>query len=68
MHAVAGIVGKTPDHKTAILGRGLAASAGAASGTLVFTCESAASAASRGEKVILCRPETSADDIMGMQV
>ncbi|MDD4773770.1 MAG: pyruvate, phosphate dikinase, partial [Eubacteriales bacterium] len=44
----------------------LAASPGAASGKVVFTAEDAAEWAKRGEKVILVRLETSAEDIEGM--
>ena len=45
---------------------GLPASPGAASGTVVFTAEAAVEAASQGERVILVRPETSADDFPGI--
>ncbi len=50
-----------------ILGTGLAASSGAACGTIVFTNEDAVRLAKEGQKVILCRRETSADDIAGLQ-
>lgn len=53
--------------QTLKIGHGLAASAGAAVGTLVFTCADAKEASLRGERVILCREETSADDIIGME-
>lgn len=50
-----------------LLGRGLAASAGAAVGRVVKTSEEAVEAAARGEKVVLVRPDTSPDDLPGMQ-
>lgn len=51
-----------------LLTRGLNASPGGASGRIVFTAEDAESWASRGEKVVLCRLETSPEDIGGMAV
>eukprot|EP00600_Ochromonadales_sp_CCMP1393_P008438 CAMPEP_0174954150 /NCGR_PEP_ID=MMETSP0004_2-20121128/265_1 /TAXON_ID=420556 /ORGANISM="Ochromonas sp., Strain CCMP1393" /LENGTH=988 /DNA_ID=CAMNT_0016201933 /DNA_START=1859 /DNA_END=4825 /DNA_ORIENTATION=- len=50
-----------------ILGKGLAASAGAATGKVVFSCEEAEACQRRGEDCILVRFETSADDIGGLQ-
>ena len=53
--------------KTAILlTKGLPASPGAATGTVVFSAEAAEAAAKAGEKVILVRIETSPEDIGGM--
>ena len=49
-----------------IIGKGLPASPGAASGKVVFTAEEAERLASRREKVILVRIETSPEDIHGM--
>ncbi|MBW1713831.1 MAG: pyruvate, phosphate dikinase, partial [Deltaproteobacteria bacterium] len=49
-----------------VLAKGLAASPGAAVGRVVFSAEEAEEWASRGEKVILVRIETSPDDIRGM--
>jgi len=49
-----------------LLGRGLAAGPGAATGRIVFHAEDAVAWNSRGERVILCRIETSPDDIRGM--
>ncbi|MGB0718873.1 MAG: pyruvate, phosphate dikinase [Bdellovibrionales bacterium] len=49
-----------------VLTRGLPASPGAASGTVVFTSEEAEAKANAGEAVILCRQETSPEDITGM--
>ena len=49
------------------LAKALAASPGAASGKIVFTAEDAKEWASRGEKVVLVRLETSPEDIEGMK-
>ncbi|QGG95626.1 pyruvate, phosphate dikinase [Actinomarinicola tropica] len=51
-----------------ILATGLGASPGAAVGQVYFTADDAVAAHQRGEKVLLVRPETSPDDIHGMQV
>ena len=48
-------------------GKGLGASPGAATGKVVFTAEDAENWASRGEKVVLVRLETSPEDITGMK-
>jgi pyruvate,orthophosphate dikinase len=48
------------------IGQALPASPGAACGKVVFSAEDAAQWASRGEKVILVRLETSPEDIEGM--
>ena len=50
-----------------VVGSALAASPGAASGKIVFTAEDAKEWASRGEKVVLVRLETSPEDIEGMK-
>ena len=49
------------------IGKALAASPGAACGKVVFTAEDAKEWASRGDKVILVRLETSPEDIEGMK-
>ena len=49
-----------------VLSKGLPASPGAATGTVVFSAEAAESAAAEGQKVILVRIETSPEDIGGM--
>ena len=54
--------------KADVIGKGLAASPGAACGKVVFTAEDAKEWHDRGEKVILVRLETSPEDIEGMQV
>jgi len=48
------------------IGKGLPASPGAASGTVVFSADAAEKAAADGAKVILVRVETSPEDIGGM--
>ncbi|MBF0561445.1 MAG: pyruvate, phosphate dikinase, partial [Alphaproteobacteria bacterium] len=57
-----------PKAKKNLLGRGLPASPGAASGKAVFSADDAESWARLGEKVILVRVETSPEDIGGMHV
>lgn len=49
-----------------VIGSGLPASPGAATGAIVFTAEEAVEAESEGRKVILVRVETSPEDIHGM--
>ena len=49
-----------------VVGKGLAASPGAACGRIVFTAEDAIEWAEKGEKVVLVRLETSPEDIEGM--
>ncbi|MEK9672777.1 MAG: pyruvate, phosphate dikinase [Rhodospirillaceae bacterium] len=51
-----------------LIGRGLPASPGAATGKIVFSAEDAEVWVEKGEKVILCRTETSPEDIAGMHV
>ena len=51
-----------------VIGRGLPASPGAATGRIVFSAEDAEIWVDKGEKVILCRTETSPEDITGMHV
>ena len=48
------------------IARGLPAGPGAATGRIVFTSEGADAASKRGERVILCRTETSLEDLKGM--
>jgi len=54
-----------PKAKVEVIARGLPASPGAASGKVVFTADEAVRRA-KTEKVILVRPETTPDDIHGM--
>jgi len=51
-----------------VIGTGLPASPGAACGRAVFTAEDAVTWYNKGEKVILCRLETSPEDIEGMNL
>jgi len=54
------------DKEGRLLGKGLAAGPGAATGRIVFHAEDAVEWKQRGERVVLCRIETSPDDIRGM--
>ena len=54
--------------KAKVIGKGLAASPGAACGKVVFSAEDAKEWHERGEKVVLVRLETSPEDIEGMVV
>ncbi|MFD2738492.1 pyruvate, phosphate dikinase [Sulfitobacter aestuarii] len=49
-----------------VIGRGIAASPGAATGRIVFSAAEAQAGAARGEACILVRQETSPEDIRGM--
>jgi pyruvate,orthophosphate dikinase len=49
-----------------VIGRGLPAGPGAASGLIVFTAAAAEQETKRGNRVVLCRMETSPDDLKGM--
>ena len=53
--------------KSHVVGTGIAASPGAASGTVVFTSEEACELGKLGKKVVLVRLETSPEDIEGMK-
>ncbi|MHA1153089.1 MAG: pyruvate, phosphate dikinase [Alphaproteobacteria bacterium] len=55
-----------PEAERRIVARGLPASPGAASGKIVFSADEAEAKAAIGEAVILCRVETSPEDIHGM--
>jgi pyruvate,orthophosphate dikinase len=57
-----------PEAERTLLGRGLPASPGAATGRVVFTAEEAEEWVRRGESVVLVRNETSPEDIGGMHV
>ena len=57
---------KAADKKN-IVGKGIAASPGAAAGTIVFTAEDAVKEGKAGKKVVLVRLETSPEDIEGMK-
>ncbi len=53
--------------KNNVVGKGIAASPGAAAGTIVFTAEDAVVEGKKGKKVVLVRLETSPEDIEGMK-
>jgi len=53
--------------KDNVVGKAIAASPGAAAGTVVFTPEDAVEAGKAGKKVVLVRLETSPEDIEGMK-
>ncbi|MDD6348292.1 MAG: pyruvate, phosphate dikinase [Lachnospiraceae bacterium] len=53
--------------KAEVIGKGLPAAPGAASGKIVFTAEEAKIQGAKGEKVVLVRLETSPEDIEGMK-
>ena len=53
--------------KNNVVGKGIAASPGAAAGKIVFTAEDAVVEGKKGNKVILVRLETSPEDIEGMK-
>ncbi|HET9078426.1 MAG TPA: putative PEP-binding protein [Acidimicrobiales bacterium] len=55
------------DARLEVLGVGVPASPGAACGRIVLSAEAAIDAAERGEQVILVRPETGPEDVLGMQ-
>jgi len=57
---------KSAKSKATVLGKGLPASPGAATGKVVFHADDAEEMAESGEKVILVRIETSPEDIGGM--
>ena len=57
---------KTAD-KNNVVGKGIAASPGAAAGQIVFTAEDAVIEGKKGKKVVLVRLETSPEDIEGMK-
>ena len=55
-----------PDAQRDVIGAGVAASPGAATGKIVFSSSAAQASAARGEACILVRRETSPEDIRGM--
>jgi len=55
-----------PEAERRVVARGLPASPGAASGRIVFSADRAEALAQGGARVILCRTETSPEDIHGM--
>ncbi|MGP6085821.1 putative PEP-binding protein [Antarctobacter jejuensis] len=67
-HAVTELLHRqvAPEAERRVIGRGIAASPGAATGRLVFSSSEAQASAARGEPCILARRETSPEDIRGM--
>ncbi|HXW59747.1 MAG TPA: pyruvate, phosphate dikinase, partial [Solirubrobacteraceae bacterium] len=57
-----------PNADYEVIARGVAASPGAAKGSIVFTSEEAQAAAELGTPVILVRPFTEAEDVAGFQM
>ncbi len=55
-----------PDAERNVIGHGLPASPGAASGQIVFSADEAEKMSQAGKDVVLCRTETSPEDIHGM--
>jgi len=62
------VIDPKSEKETTILGKGLPAGPGSATGRLVFTADDAESWHRKGEKVILLRDETSPEDVHGMHV
>jgi len=54
--------------KKTVIAKGLAASPGAGIGKVVFDPDTAVALSSKGEKIVLVRPETMADDVHGIAV
>jgi len=54
--------------KAKVITKGLPASPGAATGQIVFFADDAEAWAAQGKKVVLCRVETSPEDLRGMNV
>ncbi|HJM07548.1 MAG TPA: pyruvate, phosphate dikinase [SAR324 cluster bacterium] len=57
-----------PNQSPEVLAQGLPASPGVATGHLVFSCDAAETFHQKGKPVILCRVETSPEDIHGMNI
>ncbi|MDF1852020.1 MAG: pyruvate, phosphate dikinase [Verrucomicrobiales bacterium] len=65
-HLLSPIFDGAEEKKAKVIGSGLPAGPGAASGQIYFTAEAAVAAAAKGQKVILTRQETSPEDLRGM--
>ena len=65
-HLLAPIFDAAAEKKAKMIGSGLPAGPGAASGHIYFTADAAVAAAAKGQKVILTRQETSPEDLRGM--
>ncbi|MCI0406171.1 MAG: pyruvate, phosphate dikinase, partial [candidate division Zixibacteria bacterium] len=62
------IIDPNEEKKAAVLGRGLPAGPGGASGQIVFTADDAVAWKKDGKQVILVREETNPEDVEGMRV
>ena len=58
----------SPEAERDVIGKGVAASPGAATGKIVFSAAEAQASAARGEPCVLVRRETSPEDVRGMHV
>ena len=67
-HTLNGLLHQQVDRfaKREVIGHGVAASPGAATGRLVFTSHEAQASAARGEPAVLVRRETAPEDVRGM--
>lgn len=65
-HLLAPIFDPQEEKKAPLMGKGLPAGPGAASGRIYFHASDAVAAAAKGQKVILTRLETSPEDLRGM--
>ena len=65
-HLLAPIFDSNAERTAKLLGKGLPAGPGAASGRIYFHAADAVKAAAKGDKVILTRVETSPEDLRGM--
>jgi pyruvate,orthophosphate dikinase len=65
-HLLSPVFDAAQEKKAKVMGTGLPAGPGAATGQVFFTAESAVAAAQKGKKVILVRRATSPEDLRGM--
>lgn len=65
-HLLAPVFNAAEEKKASLIGTGLPAGPGAATGKIYFTAESAVAASEKGEKVVLVRRATSPEDLRGM--
>ena len=61
------VIDPNAEKNATLIGKGLPAGPGGASGKIVFTSDEAVEWAKRGEKVLLVRDETNPEDISGMR-
>lgn len=65
-HLLSPIFDSSKEKGAKVIGTGLPAGPGAASGKIYFTADAAVAAAAKGEKVVLVRKTTSPEDLRGM--